>query len=216
MDERHSISIGRILLLSFVVLLSSYSFGQGTVKSKKGYIGISFGPTIFTGSNYEAGWIVPGYPDGSIALLESGDVGLTINFLDAGYILWRNWGVSLKWQGGAHVYKNSNEEFAGSFGSIMIGPVYSIELNEKMSLDFKARVGRMYMGSKYESHSGGTIVKPTNDYVNIGIEAGSSFRYHFARKWSWINNLEFQNHFSDHRLRKISRVNLTTGIGFRF
>ena len=148
--------------------------------------------------------------------MKAGDIGLTINFIDAGYTIWRNWGVSFKWQGGAHIYKNQHEEFSGFFGAIMIGPMYSLNLTEKMSLDFKARVGRMYLGSEYEFSMMGTVVQSASDYLNAGIEAASSFRYHFAPKWSWVSNLEFQSHLGDSSLAKVSRVNLTTGIGFRF
>ena len=148
--------------------------------------------------------------------MKAGDIGLTINFIDAGYVIWRHWGVSFKWQGGAHIYKSRYEEFRVGFGAIMIGPMYSINLNEKMSLDFKARAGRMYLGNEYEFSMTGTVVQSNSDYLNIGLEAASSLRYHFAPKWSWVSNLEFQSHLIDSSLAEVSRVNLTTGIGFRF
>jgi hypothetical protein len=210
------------LFLPLVLLISVCSFGQDSFNSKKGYIGIGLGPTIYTGSTYQAGIIVPARPDGTIVqppettFLKSGSVGLSLNLLDAGYTLWRNWGLSLKWQGGSHVYLGDEEELEIFFGSILIGPMYSVKLNKNMSFDFKARVGRMYMGSKYESSFGGSVSKSTRDYFNVGVEAGSSLRYHIAPKWSWINTLEFQNHFTDYKEWRISRVNLTTGIGFRF
>ncbi|WP_192349941.1 outer membrane beta-barrel protein [Algoriphagus sp. Y33] len=201
---------------------SIHCFGQTNNKIKKAYIGISAGSTMFTGSEFTLGYIVPGYMNGlnsntgETLSLNPGGVGLTINLIDAGYFFGKNWGVSLKWQGGAHVLQRSNEEFINTFGALMIGPVYTVPVSPKLNIDAKARVGRMYMGSEYEYNGNGILITAMTDYSKVGVEFGISLRYHFASKWSWLNNMEFQKQFVDRNLFQISRINLSTGIGFRF
>lgn len=177
---------------------------------------------MYMGSKFQLGYITPGYMNGlnSNTLenlsLNPGGVGLTINLIDAGYFIGKNWGVSLKWQGGAHVLQRSNEEFINSFGALMIGPIYTFPVSQKMNIDAKARVGRMYMGSEYEYNVNGILITSINEYSKVGVEFGISLRYHFAPKWSWLNNLEFQKQFVERNSFEISRINLSTGIGFRF
>lgn len=213
----------KIVLLIFIFLAYAEGFSQEIFKLKKGYIGISIGPAIHTGSpqgflsviplpsigeNDPVEYQVPESPG-----LSAGDVGLTINLIDAGYTFGKNWGIAFKWQGGAFIDEVNNESLLSNFGMIMLGPMYSIQLKEDLILDLKFRAGRMYFGQTIENENG-----VTSEYrsFNLGLEGGGTLRYHFAPKWSWINNIEFQNQFSEFSDVRINRINLSSGVAFRF
>jgi hypothetical protein len=215
----------KILLLVLMFTACFEGFSQEVIKFKKGYVGISLGWTVHTGSSFGPITIVPessvdpGQNQQPTILdpvpnLKPGSVGININLIDAGYTFGKHWGIALKWQGGAHVSELNGDTFVSSFGMIMLGPMYTLNLQDDLELDIKLRGGRMYFGNDYTigNGSGGSL----QENINFGLEFGGSLRYHFAPKWSWINNLEFQNQFTEYSDERINRINLSTGIAFRF
>ena len=208
----------KTLLLLSLILLKKQLFSQETTKLKKGFIGISFGPSIHTGPGfYPTITTAPGAPfPNDIPGFDRNDIFLSLNLIDGGYTFNKKWGVAFKLQGSAFSKKMNQNELAMNFAMLMIGPMYSIELDEKITLDFKTRLGAMFTGIKFEEMKNGFLLIEEFENYNLGMELGASLRYHIAPKWSWINNLEFQNQFGEKNDFKISNVNITTGIGFRF
>ncbi|MFD2036126.1 hypothetical protein ACFSKL_15090 [Belliella marina] len=213
------------LLLLFLILLTNQLFSQETIKFKKGYVGISLGTSVYMGSEYRVVETVlntPRYGNSTAhyrpALsIKSGTFGLNLNLVDAGYDIWKGIGLNLRWQGGAYVISKYNENLLINYGSIMIGPMYSIYLNEELTIDLKSRFGRSYFGSSHEVDygSGNGKFKTEFNYYNPSVDAGISLRYNFAKKWTMINNLEYQYFYSGMR-ESLDRINVSTGIGFRF
>ncbi|HSJ68801.1 MAG TPA: hypothetical protein VK921_14050 [Anditalea sp.] len=210
----------KILLFSLILFFSIEGYCQEPIRFKRGYIGISLGPTIHTGTTSGPAVIVPvsyfGSSQGFIIpetpTLNPGDVGLTINLIDGGYTIWKNWGIALKWQGGAYVDELDGEVLVSNFGMIMFGPMYSVPIQKDLILDFKLRTGRMYSGYTFE----GMNSKGEGSYYRLGMEGSATLRYNFAPKWAWINNLEYQNQFAYFSKERISRINISSGIAFRF
>jgi len=209
----------KILLFSLILFAAFQAYSQETVKFRRGYVGISLGPTIHTGSPSGPMVVVPvsygtssSYQLPETPLLQPGSVGLTIHLVDAGYTFGKNWGIALKWQGGAYVEELNEEVFVSNFGMIMIGPMYSVQLQDDLFLDIKVRTGRMYAGHSFEGNGRGS----QSELFSMGLEAGATLRYNFANRWASINNLEFQNQFNNFKHERINRINITSGVAFLF
>jgi len=208
----------KILLFSLLLFACFNVYSQEPVKFKRGYIGISLGPTVHTGTQSGPLMIIPisygstSYTIPKTPLLKPGDVGLNINLIDAGYTIGKKWGIALKWQGGAYINELDSEVLMSNFGMIMLGPMYSVGLGNDLFLDLKLRTGTMYSGNTYEDRYG---YESESSYFSLGWEGGATLRYNFASRWASINNLEYQNQFSPYNER-ISRINISSGIAFIF
>lgn len=216
----------KILLLVLMFTACFEGFSQEVIKFKKGYVGISLGPSIYVGSDYTRGENLASInPEGGPITyrealpITAGTIGLNLNLIDAGYEIWRGFGINLRWQGGAIIKVNNNENMMISYGGIMAGPMYSYKINEEFTIDLRTRFGRMYHGAFYENeYWNGTNVSSSKrefEYFNFAMDTGLTLRYHFAQKWSWVNNLEYQYFYSGTR-HNFDRINLSTGIAFRF
>lgn len=209
----------KILLFSLILLTYLEVYSQDTIKLKRGYIGISLGPTIYTGTVTGPAIIVPipyGSPHNYVIpetpTIKPGNVGLNISIIDGGYNIWRKWGIALKWQGGAYMDELDGEVLISNFGMIMLGPMYSIQFQKDLILDLKLRTGRMYSGYSYETDNS----KGEGSSYSMGIEGGATLRYQFANKWASINNIEYQNQYAYFPNDRISRINVSSGIAFMF
>ncbi|MCH7399167.1 hypothetical protein MM236_14275 [Belliella sp. DSM 107340] len=215
----------KTLLLLSLILLTNQLFSQETIKFKKGFIGISLGTSIYVGSEYRVVNDVvntPSYGNSTDSFrpalaIRPGTFGLNLNLIDAGYDIWKGIGLNLRWQGGAYVISKYNENLIVNYGGIMVGPMYSIYLNEELTIDLKSRFGRSYFGSSHEVDYGYGNGKFKNEfnYYNLSVDAGISLRYNFAKKWTIISNLEYQYFYSGMK-ESLDRINVSTGIGFRF
>lgn len=215
----------KIVLLIFIFLACTDGFSQEIFKFKKGYIGVSVGPSVYIGSEYRVTETVsntPWYSNSTDAYrpalsIKSGTFGLNLNLIDAGFDIWKGIGLNLRWQGGAYVISKHNENLLVNYGGIMIGPMYSIYLNEELTIDLKSRFGQTYFGSSHEVDYGPSNGKFKSEfnYYNLSIDAGISLRYNFAKKWTMMNNFEYQYFYSGMR-ESLDRINVSTGIGFRF
>ncbi|AFL85428.1 hypothetical protein Belba_2897 [Belliella baltica DSM 15883] len=203
----------KCLLLSFVLIISFQSFSQEAFQFKKGFIGISLGPSFYTGTalvnNFQNQGVPTSQTDPEIS---KGQIGFNINLLDIGYSFTENWGVVFKLQGGSQVSRSSGKVLKSTFGTFMIGPMYSVKIQEDLVLDMKIKGGRFFNVLTFNDEFGSSF---SNSNFNFGMEAGVSLRYHFDQQFSWINNLDFQNQFEGNN-ENINRLNISTGIAFRF
>ncbi len=196
-----------ILLL---MLLSIYANGFTQVANKKGFFGVSLGPSMYTGSNiqFSSPSIIPSSSDPSIT---AGSVGFNYSFIDAGYTIENNWGVAVKLQGGIFTNKSDRKVLKSNFGAILLGPMYSLEIHDDLIIDFKLKGGRFFNVLDYTDEF---AISTRISNFDFGVEFGASTRYHISDNASWINSLDFQNQFGGNGT--VNRFNLSTGIAFRF
>ncbi|MCH7413885.1 hypothetical protein MM213_10340 [Belliella sp. R4-6] len=203
----------KCLLLLFILIISFQSYSQEAITLKKGYIGISLGPSFFNGSSLEntfqnqGALISPTDPT-----ITQGQVGFNISMIDAGYSFTENWGAVFKLQGGNYVGKSDGKVLKFTYGTVLIGPMYSIQVLDNMVLDMKIKGGRFFNVLSFNDDLDNSFAK--SDF-NFGMEAGVTLRYHLSPQFSWINNLESQQQFSA-KDEKLNLFNVSTGIAFRF
>lgn len=203
----------KCILLSLILIVSYQSYSQDAIQSKKGYLGISLGPSFYTGTPQRNMFQNQGVPNSPTdPEISKGQIGFNINMIDAGYTFTDNWGVVFKLQGGNQVSKSDGKVLKSTFGTFMIGPMYSIQVQENMVLDMKFKGGRFFNVLTFNDQFGSSF---SNSDFNFGMEAGVTLRYHLSTQTSWINNLDFQNQFGGND-ENINRINLTTGVAFRF
>ncbi len=116
---------------------------KAQVKSRSGYIGVGVGPSFLTGVDVANKKTL---------------VGLHINLLDAGYVFYKGLGVNAIWSGAGFVHENEpdapnvfrSEVF---IGTLMLGPMYSLDLSETANLRFMGRVGPLTIKEQGVSNS---------------------------------------------------------------
>lgn len=201
------------LLLSFILIVNFQLFGQEAVQFKKGYFGISLGPSFYTGSTLGNIFQNQGVPNSSTdPTISQGQVGFNINMIDAGYTITDNWGVVFKLQGGTHVDRSDGKVLKSTFGAVLLGPMYSIQIHDDLVLDLKIKGGRFFNVLSFNDEFGSKFARSN---FNFGMEAGVTIRYHLSPQFSWINNLEIQQQMREEN-QKLSGANISTGIAFRF
>ncbi len=115
-------------------------------EKRKGFIGLSIGASIPVGD----------FADKLDGLAETG---LHLNLINFGYLFSENFGVSATWFGAANPIDAYGID-PWSYGGIMVGPLLSFPLSEKVDWDFRPMIG----------YSVTTLPD-----VGWGIEQGSSF-----------------------------------------
>jgi len=123
-----------ILLLS---LFTTISFSQtddiidSSDSMSKFYFGIGLGVAI---------------PGGDLA--ENLEVGLDLQFINLGYRFSETWGATLNLVSSGHLVDGTDATFG--FGFIGIGPMFTQNLSEKISWDFKPQLALNVMGLEVE------------------------------------------------------------------
>ncbi len=182
---------------------------------RRGYVGVGLGPSFLMG-----------YSEGSI----SAGTGLNLNLLNFGYIFGKGLGVNATWVGGAHIIKN-NTNMAGnniifinrteiSYGMLMVGPMYSLNISERSTIDFKARAGIYYVRETFSFSSNSSLNSDSYAQTrNPGYSLASTYRYQFASRWcgilsgDYFSSLYNSSFFFENKVRPLS---LTAGVGFVF
>ncbi|MFN3801686.1 hypothetical protein [Belliella pelovolcani] len=195
-----------------ILMIAVYANGLAQEGIKKGYFGISLGPSIHTGGNIRFvnanPGIIPGSNDPKVG---PGSVGFNFSFVDAGYTFDRNWGIAAKLQGGFFTNKADRKVLKSNYGAILLGPMYSYEIHDDLIIDFKAKGGRFFNVLDYtDEFANGSRISE----FDFGLELGATARYHLSAHSSWFNSIDFQNQFR--ASGNISRINIATGIAFRF
>lgn len=195
-----------------ILMIAVYANGFAQEGLKKGYFGISLGPSIHTGGNVRFvnanPGIIPGSNDPEVG---PGSVGVNFSIIDAGYTIDRNWGLALKLQGGFFTNIADRKVLKSNYGAILLGPMYTIELKDNLVIDLKVKGGRFFNILDYtDEFANGTRISE----FDFGLELGTTVRYHLSPTSSWFNSIDYQNQFGGSN--DINRVNIATGIAIRF
>jgi hypothetical protein len=109
--------------------------------------------------------------------------GLSLTLVNFG-MYWGKFGFNVRWFGNAHIMQNGVSNQAWGYGSIMVGPTYTLDLFRNAYLDLKPSVGSM----SSQIYLGKDIVKEGS---GLGLGLGTQFRFNFARKWAGTVNLDY-------------------------
>lgn len=109
--------------------------------------------------------------------------GISLSLVNFG-MYWGKFGFNVRWFGNVHLMKNGVSQQAWGYGSIMVGPTYTLDLFKHAYLDIKPSIGVM----SSQIYLGKDVVKEGR---GLGLGLGAQFRYNFARKWAITANLDY-------------------------
>jgi hypothetical protein len=156
------------------------------LSKKRGYIGLSLGPSFPLGDfakkeNFALGTGLTGP--------EKTSVGLQLNLVNLGYLFSEHVGIAAAWFGAAY-NRSSNRSYElepWSCGGIMVGPLFSFPMSEKVEWDLRAMIGPSACSGQPEN--GGTSPVETNSALVFNI--GSMHRVHLSKKISLLLSADF-------------------------
>lgn len=109
--------------------------------------------------------------------------GVSLSLVNFG-MYWGKFGFNARYFANVHVMKNGVSQQAWGYGSIMVGPTYTLDLFKHAYLDIKPSIGAM----STQIFLGKDAVKEGS---GLGLGLGTQFRYNFARKWAVTLNLDY-------------------------
>lgn len=169
-----------------------------TFIKRKGYIGLSFGPSLPVGE----------FADKSDGFAKKG---LQINLVNFGYLFSSNVGITASWFGAANPVDAYGFD-PWSYGGLMVGPLLSPTFSEKIDLDFKPMIG--YCVATLPDLGYGT-----EEAISFAFSLGSQLRFHVGRKFSLILSIDYfstQSEFQDYGIdQHISTVTVGFGAAYR-
>lgn len=183
-------------LLLGLFLSISMAFAQEG--NRKGFIGISIGPSIPLGE----------FKDYGLA-----NTGLNLTLVNFGYMFGENIGLAGSWFGAAHTTDIMADNWTlngmWSYGGLMAGPLFSTPINEQIDFDLKGLIGYSVANLEVEG------VKI--DGTGFAYSLGAGMRFNFAPKWAFLLNADYfgslnEGHYME---RKIEVINTTIGIAYR-
>lgn len=182
-------------LLLGLILSLSVAFAQDG--NRKGFIGLSLGPSIPLGDFKEDGMA---------------NTGLNLTLVNFGYLFSENIGIAGSWFGAAHnIDVSSLGLYDGmwSYGGLMAGPLFSTPISEKVDFDLKGLIG--YSVSKME------LEGYEFDGTGFAYSVGAGLRFNFSPKWAFLLNADYWGspNKGDFMDRKIEVINTTVGIAYR-
>jgi len=139
-----------------------FAFGEDDVQQRKGYIGLSIGPSIAVGD------------------LSDLPVGAKLNLVDFGYLFTDNIGIAAKWFGTAHT--ESGATFG--VGGLMGGLLASTPISPKINFEGKALIGIGVFTASYDGAS-----ETSEGY--FGYDLGAGLRFHTSEKVSLLLNADY-------------------------
>lgn len=199
--------IRRIVGITMVLIVAYSVQSKAQDQRNKGYIGVGLGPSYILGNNnVKAG------------------TGLNLNLLNVGYVLGKGFGINGVWAGGAHQYDSeatiyihgstpSPAKVEFSYGVLMVGPMYTLNLTEDASLDFKLRLGRLYTSNKATTADSETIF----ENATLGASFGVGYRKQFANRWCLMLSSDYyagRQQISFAGDENTHLLSFTAGVGF--
>ena len=117
---------------------------------RKGFIGLEIGANI---------------PVGKFADKNDGaaKTGLQINLINFGYLFTDNIGITATWFGASNPIQGSGTDYYWSQGGLLVGPLFSFPISEKIEWDIKPMVGLS-----------------TASITNLDLETASSFTFNLG------------------------------------
>lgn len=138
------------------------AYGDNNFQQRKGYIGLSLGPSFAIGDLSEL------------------PVGAIVNLVDFGYLFTDNIGIAAKWFGTAHV--ESGATFG--VGGLMAGLLASTPISEKINLEGKVLIGPGVFVASYDGDS-------ETSQAYFGYDLGLGLRFNTSEKVSLLLNADY-------------------------
>jgi hypothetical protein len=201
------LTVYRIIKIALVLFIACHVPLKAQDQRNNGYIGLGLGPSFLFGNNIKAG------------------TGLNLTLLNAGYVLGKGFGITGTWAGGAHVFDSEAAAHGHgnpstitahtelSYGVLMIGPMYTLNLTDDSSLDFKAKLGSLYTREKSTSEA----YAYTSENFTLGASLGVGYRKKIANRWCVMVSSDYyaaRQQFSMSAGQNTHILSLTTGLGF--
>jgi hypothetical protein len=203
------LTVYRIIKIALVLFIACHAPLKAQDQRNNGYIGVGLGPSFLLGNNN----------------IKAG-TGLNLTLLNAGYVLGKGFGITGTWAGGAHVFDSEVTvyDYRGtthtipaqaelSYGVLMIGPMYTLNLTDDSSLDFKAKLGSLYTRERYTSE----VSDYTSNKMTLGASLGLGYRKKIANRWCVMVSSDYyaaRQQFSMSAGQNTHILSLTTGVGF--
>lgn len=189
------------------ILISICTLYTSEAQTKKGYVGISIGSSVPTGTFKSDGMA---------------KTGLQLSLLNFGYRFTDNIGLTLNWGGSAYEIDAVLSDVT-SFGYLAIGPMFTIPAGTVVSIDIKPQYAIVYGkdefidGSEIEYSGGSGILFGTSVNFDLGGPIGLSFNtdiFSISKfKEASVAGVDLgEVNFEDN----INSFNITVGIQYRF
>ena len=158
----------RNLVIILLILLSFNLYSQDS--EKKGFIGITIGPSIPIGD----------FADKSQDNSDAGfaNTGLNINLINFGYRFGKNLGLAASWFGTAYTANIIGEEIMWSLGGLLVGPMYYLPVDEKINFNLKCMIG--FTAAQFEIIE---LNEGESSELGFGFDLGASTHFNLSEKW---------------------------------
>ncbi|WP_299708069.1 hypothetical protein [uncultured Pontibacter sp.] len=150
---------------------------------------------------------------------------MNLTLLNAGYVWGKGFGITGVWAGGAHAFDAESRVYHDggthtvparvelSYGVLMIGPMYSLNMTDDSALDFKVRLGSLFTREKSTSE----VSAFTSDNMRISASLGVGYRKKVADRWSLMLSSDYyavRQQYSITAGQNAHILSFTTGVGF--
>ena len=184
------------ILLTLFISLTINLFAQ---QERKGYIGISIGPSFPIGN----------FGDTNINNDNAGlaENGTNLNLIDFGYKFSKHFGISAALGGAFYQIGPEVLNVQLNYVGFFIGPILSLSISERMDFNLIPRIGSTTASIDMDD----TELAKEKD---IGFDFGASLQYDLSTKWllsvnSGYTSASYENDFN------ITAIYLNLGIAFR-
>ena len=169
-----------------------------TPGKRKGYLGGTLGISIPAGD----------FADKSNGLAETG---MQLNLVNFGYLFGENIGITAIWFGATNPIDSKGDD-SWAYGGILVGPLVSFPLSEKVDWDFRPMIG---YASTAVPFSG---LNP-KQVLSVAFNVGTLFRINVGKKVALLLNADYfstKPEFKDFGFsQKIGTVSLGFGVAYR-
>ena len=188
-------------------------------QKRKGYIGLSLGPSFPLGDFKEKN----NFPFGTgLTGPETTSTGLQFTLVNFGYLFTEHFGIAGSWFGAAYS-RSSNRNYEldpWSCGALMVGPLLSYPISEKLEWDLRPMIGCSVCSGDPENTTPVTIESSMALIVNLG----TVFRIHAGKRFSFLltadyfsTKLKFEDLWVGSSSAKEQAINaISLGFGFAY
>lgn len=211
-------------LIAFVVLSNIATAQEKNTTNtnessrRRGYIGFSIGPSFSMGDFAKQSVALEPGLTGS----ESTSTGLQLNLVNVGYLFTKHIGITGSWFGAAYSrtsnFRTDLEPW--SCGGIMVGPLISFPISEKVEWDLRPMLGRAVCSGQRQN----TTLEPVESSASLIFNMGTVFRIHLAKKFSLLltadyfsTKLKFKDNGASPDGPPVQKITaLSLGLGFAY
>ena len=202
----------RVLVL-LLVLSCSFATAQ---TARRGYLGISLGASFPLGAFQEQSFDI----DPGANATESTSIGLQLSLVHFGYLFTDHVGIAATWFGAAYPRESEGRNYEldpWSCGAIVIGPLFTATLGEKLDLDFRPMIGYSISRGQIQN----TTPEPVLQSSGALMDLSSILRIHTSEKVSLMITMDVistkfkVNPYGSPYEQKIVALSVGGGIAFR-